>query len=327
MVRWVVGWFEDGPPQVRVGLAAEAGRWTLPLPAQLRLGAASWNHPGWLGLVYDRPSTEESLGRQGLHAYARHPLLRSVSLPRGYYAPIPATDLEAYGKLVPDDFRFILKAHDVLTAPDGPKGAQGPDPRFLDPGYAASLLKPYLEILGSKAGPVLFQFPPHDLSRYGGPRAFAEALGTFLKALPKHRYAVEVRNPELVTPRYLRALESAGAVHCPTVYPRMQPLSRQDLPTADFTVIRWNLRDGLNFAAAEARYLPFDRVVDPAPELHGQIVSLVLKRLTLGHEVFVGVSNHAEGCAPRTIQTLAALISEAIASRSTGKLSTMSGSD
>ena len=38
----------------------------------------SWSFPGWSGLVYDRASTETELARNGLGAYAAHPLFRSV---------------------------------------------------------------------------------------------------------------------------------------------------------------------------------------------------------------------------------------------------------
>ncbi len=44
--------------------------------SNLRLGTASWNYPGWRGLVYEQP---------GLRAYASHPLFRCVALiGRGY---------------------------------------------------------------------------------------------------------------------------------------------------------------------------------------------------------------------------------------------------
>jgi hypothetical protein len=51
------------------------------LPPGVRLGTSSWSFPGWRGLVYGGDHTEAALARDGLWAYARHPLLRAVGDP------------------------------------------------------------------------------------------------------------------------------------------------------------------------------------------------------------------------------------------------------
>src|ERR1044071_8197502 len=50
------------------------------LPPGLHLGTSSWSFPGWKGLVYDREATAARLAREGLVAYSRHPVLRTVGL-------------------------------------------------------------------------------------------------------------------------------------------------------------------------------------------------------------------------------------------------------
>ena len=64
--------------------AARVGRDVVRLsqgrPAGLRLGTSSWSFPGWAGLVYERTYSQSVLARHGLHAYAQHPLLRTVSV-------------------------------------------------------------------------------------------------------------------------------------------------------------------------------------------------------------------------------------------------------
>lgn len=50
------------------------------LSPEIRLGTASWNYPGWAGMVWARNCPEASLSRYGLAADARHPLFRTVSV-------------------------------------------------------------------------------------------------------------------------------------------------------------------------------------------------------------------------------------------------------
>ena len=83
------------------------------LPARIRLGTSSWSFPGWTGLVYaahnGQPATERVLARHGLAAYARHPLFRTVSLDRTFYAPLTTEEFARYAAQVPDGFRFVVR--------------------------------------------------------------------------------------------------------------------------------------------------------------------------------------------------------------------------
>src|SRR5262245_46060832 len=76
------------------------------LPQSIHLGTSSWSFPGWRGLVYADKHSAATLAARGLHAYARHPLLRAVGLDRTYYSPIDSHTFAAYAACVPDDFRF-----------------------------------------------------------------------------------------------------------------------------------------------------------------------------------------------------------------------------
>ena len=70
----------------RADAAAIAAR----LPKTVRFGTSSWSFPGWAGIVYPRRASASELAREGLLEYARHPLLTTVGIDRGFYAPIPA---------------------------------------------------------------------------------------------------------------------------------------------------------------------------------------------------------------------------------------------
>ncbi|MEZ6184635.1 MAG: DUF72 domain-containing protein, partial [Planctomycetota bacterium] len=67
-----------GPASVAPELRALAAR----LPPTVHLGTSSWSFPGWRGVVYDREANQRELAREGLRAYAQHPLLRAVGVDR-----------------------------------------------------------------------------------------------------------------------------------------------------------------------------------------------------------------------------------------------------
>jgi uncharacterized protein YecE (DUF72 family) len=296
----------DFPIAVREAAAA--------LPPGVRLGTMSWNYPGWRGLVYALDAPVKALSALGLTAYARYPLARTVEIDRTYYEPLPARDLAAYAAQVPDDFRFIVKAHDacVLTrfpshARYGARSGQ-PNPLFLDAAHATdAVVGPLVEGLGARLGVVLFQFPPQDV---GGGGAFTARLGAFLERLPRGpTYAVELRNADLVSAAYGDALAAAGAVHVHNVWSSMPAIGDQArrLPPATRRplVVRWLFPRGDSYEEAGARYEPFSRLVDEDAASRAAVADLVARALAHDVPAFVTVDNKAEGCAPESLLRLA----------------------
>jgi len=287
------------------------------LPERIRLGTSSWSFPGWAGLVYDRAASPAALARDGLAAYARHPLLRTVGIDRTYYAPIAAADFAAYAAAVPDDFRFLVKAPETLTAalfPRHPRygveaGARSAG--FLDAGWAVEMVcAPLLEGLGDKAGVLVFQFPPQPLAPLGGPQQFAARLHRFLDRLPPLlTYGVELRNDALLTVEYGQALTDTGACHVVNVHPNVPPPEVQadffDRADAPALVVRWMLGHGLRYEAARQRYRPFDRLVDEDPANRTAIAGLCRASAARGRDAYVIINNKAEGSAPLSAIKLA----------------------
>jgi uncharacterized protein YecE (DUF72 family) len=284
------------------------------LPTTIRFGTMSWNFPGWIGKVYETGAPKTRLPDRGLPAYAAHPLLRAVEIDRTYYEAPPADFFRSFAAQVPEDFRFLVKAHEDCTVFRFPTHARYGkkrgelNPRFLDAAYAAeAVVAPYVEGLGAAAGPLLFQFPPQPLEE---PSAFADRLHDFLSRLPRGpAYAVELRNAELLTPAYAAALVEAGALHCHNVWTAMPsilqqarlipPVARRPL------VIRWLLRAGDSYELAGGRFEPFDRLREEDPEGRGIIADLVARAHAHGVPALVTVNNTAEGCAPDGIALLA----------------------
>ncbi len=301
----------------RAPMAAHLAAVRRQLPASIYLGTSSWSFPGWRGLVFATDAPKTQLARHGLAAYAQHPLLRAVGLDRTYYAPTKVADYAAYADVVPEDFRFLVKAHELCTLAifrSSGRYAQHSGERnahFLHADYAMEhVVEPCIDGLGSKAGPILFQFPPQPVQAVGGPQSFAERLHAFLDALPRGPlYAVELRHTELLTPSYAAALADVGAVHCFNVHPSMPPIHEQHrligVGAAPALVVRWMLHPTQRYEAARARYEPFDRIVDADPNNRHTIAAMCLEAVASERSAIVIVNNQAEGSAPLTVGKLA----------------------
>ncbi len=284
------------------------------LPAGFRLGTSSWAFPGWAGQVWSREYPERLLARHGLAAYAAHPLLRTVSIDRSYYAPLTASQYAQYAAQVPDSFRFVVKAPAALTAPQRPSSAGGgSNPGFLDSELAhRALVTPAQAGLASHLGLVLLQFPPLAAPWIEDIAGFAARLERFLASLPPaFPRAVELRNPELLHPAVFAALGNTGTLYCYTVHPRAPSIDEQharvpaELTARGPLVVRWNLRPGERYASAKARFAPFTHL--QAEDRHNRpaIVSLCRRAVAAARPAYIIANNKAEGCAPATLFRLA----------------------
>ncbi|MBL8522296.1 MAG: DUF72 domain-containing protein [Betaproteobacteria bacterium] len=284
------------------------------LSSRLHLGTSSWSFPGWQGLVYAGEHSESSLSRNGLAAYSRHPLLRSVGIDRTFYAPIAEADYARYASQVPDGFRFLVKAPMAITSSylRDDEGKFSDSPFYLDVEYATrEFVQPCMAGLSGKAGPLVFQFPPQgrDVTRHPDP--FINRLYRFLKALPAGPlYAVEVRDPELLTDRFFMCLKTTGARFCVASHARMPAPSRQIelansvMGTGDF-IARWSLHSGFKYEDAKSRYSPFNKLVDEDLDSRESLARACMLALNNGFDAYVIVNNKAEGSAPLSIGKLA----------------------
>jgi len=288
------------------------------LPPGLRFGTSTWSFSGWQGLVYGGDYDEAKLAREGLAAYAAHPLLRAVGVDRSFYAPLDDRTLLRMAGAVPADFRFLLKAHAALMLPRTarrPEYLEGVPEVFLDAEYARRVvIEPALRHLGEKLGVILFQFSPlgDRVLRYR--RELLQRLDDFLTVLPREaRYAIEWRDRAMLGEDYRDLLARHGIAHGFALHPRMPALEEQ--AAADCAavagastvplIVRWLLAPGRGYEEAKSAYAPFDRLVDPDPATREAIVALSARALAQGREVMVIVNNKAEGSAPLSVAELA----------------------
>jgi uncharacterized protein YecE (DUF72 family) len=295
----------------------------------VRLGTSSWSFPGWRGIVYGDDYSNTKLARDGLSAYGAHPLLRSVSIDRSFYAPLSIADYLRYAQQVPDHFRFIVKAPASITDASvrGERGEPiAANPCFLNAQLAAAeFVEPCLAGLGEKAGALVFQFPPLPDQLLADPAVFVERLYAFLTALSPLPatpdgpcYAVEIRDAILLTPRFVRALRAAGVRYCVGLHARMPDPLRQaaalalmdgETPAGPL-IVRWSLHSGFRYEQAKARYEPFDKLVDEDPHTRDALAELAARYALAGQPVLITTNNKAEGSAPLSCAKLARAIAD-----------------
>ncbi|WP_431289041.1 DUF72 domain-containing protein [Roseateles chitinivorans] len=304
------------PDDAQVALAAA-------LSPRIRLGTSSWSYPGWQGIVWEGRHGESNLSRNGLTAYAQQPLHRAVSIDRGFYQSLTASQYERYAQQVPEDFRFTVKAPSVITdaqvrAEDG-RGRQA-NTAFLDPRLAVQeFLAPAMEGLGARIGALVFQLSPLPLAMLGRMPEQLDRLHAMLASLPSLRdvapeavVAVEVRDPEWLTPDFVAVLKDCGARYCLGLHPKLPPLQEQ-LPLLRAMwpgplVCRWNLHrihGPFGYEDAEKKYGEYAELMDPDPETRAVLAKVIRATAEAGHPAYVTISNHAEGSAPLTLRALA----------------------
>ena len=143
---------------------------------------------------------------------------------------------------------------------------------------------------------LLLQFPPQPVDSVDG---FSEKLHRFLGKLPRDLlYAIELRNPELLSESYIQAIGEVRACHCFNVHPTMPSLEEQarrvDATSLPAVVVRWMLRRNRTYGDAKDAFYPFNRLAEPDTESRKAIAALCRN----ANRAFVIVNNKAEGCAP-----------------------------
>ena len=289
------------------------------LPALVRFGTSTWTYPGWKGLVYSRDYPATGATADMLAEYARHPLLRTVGIDSFFYRPPSARTLAEYSAALPAGFRCVSKVWDRITArtftsPRDVARTGELNPDWLDAGlFIREVLDPMRSQFADHLGPFVFEFQAIGRREEFSSDQFIDALDRFLGALPGDApYAVEVRNPEYLSPAYFAVLRHHGVAHVFNSWTRMPPIGEQLLlhesVTAGFIVARALLRPGRTYDRAVAAFAPYDRIREVNQPLREDLVALARTAINLRIPAYVIINNRAEGCAPLTIAAVAELL-------------------
>jgi len=288
------------------------------LSCLIRFGTSTWAYEGWQGQIYQKPYAKSRFSQQCLGEYCQYlhnsePLFRTVGNDSTFYRPPTAGQLRRYLDQIPEDFEMCCKVWEEITIPRfatlaryGAKAGQ-PNPRFLDATlFQDVVLAPYREAaFESHTGPFIFEFQRHGLPI----QDFCARLDIFFSQLPKDfRYSVEIRNAEILGPRYRDVLERHAVAHVYNHWSWMPPLSEQHRQmerfTAPFTVFRLLTPLKMSYEAAKKRAAPYNTLVGELPEMRKDTVTLVTQAVTEHRQAYVLVNNRSEGNAPLTVQAL-----------------------
>jgi len=290
--------------------SAEATAAGASLPSGLRLGTSSWSFPGW-HQVYAKPARAVDLPKEGLSAYAKYPIFRTVGVDRSWYGPVKKEEWRHYAEQTPADFRFLIKAPAMLTSLRMRRGKDMvPNDRFLDPALWDRFAEASEEGLGDKLGVNLLQFPPQRMDLVGGVGGFLHSLDAFLGEIEwEGTLAVEVRNREILTREYASILKNHGAVHTLVVFPGMPRVDTQlrllQAIEPPALVARWMLRHDLTYGQAKEQFAPFSNVQAVDEPVREHLVDALEWAIAQGIPAWLIANNKAEGSSPESLLALA----------------------
>ena len=302
----------ETPPAPDRELTALAER----IPPSIRFGTSTWTYDGWFGDVYHRHYRGPQPARR-LEEDARYPLFRTVGIDSAFYDPPSEDELRSYAQVLPRGFPCVSKVWDRITAKRTGQAAPQPglsglrNPDFLDAKlFKENVLRPYEKVFRDHAGCFVFEFQAMRGKDLPDPLHWADQLDAFFKQLPRdYRYAVELRNPELMTGLHGEVLKRNHVGHVFNSWTEMPSIGEQlDSSwtwSADFTVARALLKPGRRYADAVKQFQPYDRVQEPLAELRRDLVRLVSEAQRRRVEAFILANNRAEGNAPGTIRAVA----------------------
>jgi len=284
---------------------------------QIYIGTSSWKYEGWLGQIYDRSNylsrgrfSKKAFEAECLREYAR--IFPTVCGDFAFYQ-FPSEDFwKRLFQRTPETFQFAFKIPEQITCrmfPSHPRyGAQGglENPSYLDfyllQEAFLRLLEPYQE----RISVLILEF---GAFANVGVTEFVERLDPFLGMLPRRfRYAVEVRNEELLAPEYFACLRNHGVAHVLSAWARMPELGEQlaipEAITADFLVSRALLRRGRKYEDAVRQFSPYTGIQDPNPAARAALREIIEQARETRRKAYIYVNNRLEGNAPSTIMAI-----------------------
>jgi uncharacterized protein YecE (DUF72 family) len=184
--------------------------------AQLYVGTSGWAYPSWKPAFYP----EKLAQKKFLNFYASK--LNAVEVNYTFRQLVKETTIQNWIADTPEQFRFTIKAHQVITHIKRLKSADEFVQRFI--GTLEGLER------AGRLGPLLFQLPPNFKADQG-------VLTEFLRCLPRAvRVAFEFRNDSWFTDATWNTLRERNAAICVA---ETEERNTPDVLTADFAYYRY----------------------------------------------------------------------------------------
>jgi uncharacterized protein YecE (DUF72 family) len=307
--------FDPPEPELKLFLAQRLQH--LASVNKLFIGASSWKYQGWLGQIYSRERylTQGRFSKKRFDQDCLTEYAETFPIVSGDFAFYQFPTRDFWRKLftqIPPPFQFAFKVPEELTLPVFPRHARyaARAGRINDSFLSVELLqREFLDLLRPYANRVsllIFEFPASAGRAFATTEAFAEALSRFFAALPKDfRYAVEIRDRQLLEPAYFRALREHGVAHVFNSWTDMPAIQQQasasEAFTANFTAVRGLLTPGRLYEESLRLFSPYDSVREPNAEVRSALRNLLIRSKNRAEPLFMFINNRLEGFAPGTI--------------------------
>jgi len=249
------------------------------------LGTSSFTAAGWDGSFYPKGMRSADY----LAFYAEH--FHTVEVDSTFYACPSARTVNNWAARTPAGFIFSVKVPQTITHEKALANCDADLEQFLDT----------MAVLGTKLGPIVFQFPFFNRNIFRDRHEFLDRLLPFLAKLPHpQKFAIEIRNRAWLDAEFANVLRNhkiALVLQDRSFMPNPAELSFDPI-TADWTYIRW-LGDRKDI---EERTTTWNKaIVDRTTELTSWVdyCYQIQKRGVL---VYAYANNHYAGHAPATIE-------------------------
>lgn len=212
-----------------------------------------------------------------------------------YGTPVPST-VSNWNQRTPADFVFAAKVPQTITHDKVLVNCEAEFDEFIE----------RMNLLGTKLGPLVLQFPFFSRSVFRDAKPFLSRLRVFLKRARETtsaRLAVEIRNKDWLNQTLADVLREHGVslvlmdLH---QMPRPWEVDTLDTITSDFVYIRW-LGDRKGIEALKPRW---DKdVMDRRSDMRmwvSTVKQMVLERKV--KHLFLFANNHYSGHAPGTVK-------------------------
>jgi len=284
------------------------------------IGTSSWKYEGWLGQIYtrDRYQTRGRFSQKRFQDECLSEYAETFPIVCGDFSFYQFPSEQYWRKLfgsAPSTLQFAFKVPEDVTVKQFPRhpryGTRAGDDNstFLDAPLFQSAFLDLLAPYQPRVAVLILEFGSFPRQCYPDAGAFLSELDPFLAALPRDfRYAVEIRNPEFLSPEYFACLRTHGVAHIFSAWTRMPEIGvqmhLQDARTADFSVARALLRRGRAYEEAVAKFTPYAHVQDTNPETRDALRRLIAHARERHQPSYIFVNNRLEGNAPETIEAI-----------------------
>jgi len=286
----------------------------------IRIGGSSWKYEGWIDQIYSRSRyltrgrfSKKLFEETCLEEYAS--IFPTVCGDFAFYQFPPEAFWKKLFRQSPPGFKWAFKIPEQITVPAWPvhprygaaAGRENAD--FLNGDLLCSGFLTPLKQFREKVGVLIFEFGRSASLAFSDTMGFIKALDQFLRELPPGwRYAVEIRNAELLVAEYFDCLKTHNAAHVFNAWTRMPEIGEQlALPnsvTSEMIVARALLKRGRPYADAVRDFAPYNRTCEVNAKVRDDLRKVVDVALVDGMPAWIYVNNRLEGNSPMTIEAV-----------------------